>query len=74
MRRNSRDAGLAEHVDEELDILVRLEDALRDASLELRTQTQTQAAFSAAEQQRFESLVRAFQQASTQTDALRREV
>ena len=74
MRRNSRDAGLAEHVDEELDILVRLEDALRDARLELRTQTQTQAAFSAAEQQRFESLVRAFQQASTQTDALRREV
>lgn len=47
MRRNSRDAGLAEHVDEELDILVRLEDALRDARLELRTQTQTQAAFSA---------------------------
>ena len=74
MRRNSRDAGLAEHVDEELDILVRLEDALRDARLELRTQTQTQAAFSAAEQQRFESLVRALQQASTQTDALRREV
>ncbi|MEE0663418.1 MAG: DNA recombination protein RmuC, partial [Collinsella bouchesdurhonensis] len=74
MRRNSRDAGLAEHVDEELDILVRLEDALRDVRLELRTQTQTQAAFSAAEQQRFESLVRAFQQASTQTDALRREV
>lgn len=74
MRRNGRDAGLAEHVDEELDILVRLEDALRDARLELRTQTQTQAAFSAAEQQRFESLVRALQQASTQTDALRREV
>ena len=34
MRRNSRDAGLAEHVDEELDILVRLEDALRDAYAE----------------------------------------
>ena len=55
MRRNSRDIGLAEHVDEELDILVRLEDALRDARLELRTQTQTQAAFSAAEQQRFDT-------------------
>lgn len=74
MRRNSRDAGFAERMDEELDILVRLEDALRDARLELRTQTQTQAAFSAAEQQRFESLVRALQQTSTQTDALRREV
>lgn len=74
VRRNGRGSSLAEHTEEALDILGHLDDAVREARIELRAQSQAQAAASAAEQQRFESLVRALQQVSAQTDALRREI
>ena len=74
VRRNGRGSSLAEHAEETLDILGHLDDAVREARIELRAQSQAQAAASAAEQQRFESLVRALQQVSAQTDALRREI
>lgn len=74
VRRNGRGSSLAEHTEETLDILGHLDDAVREARIELRAQSQAQAAASAAEQQRFESLVRALQQVSAQTDALRREI
>ena len=74
VRRNGRGSSLAEHTEEALDILGHLDDAVREARIELRAQSQAQAAASAAEQQRFESLVRALQQVSAQADTLRREI